>query len=252
MSRVLAALDTSAASRPVLATALVLGSHLGAEVEVVHVLEDGGHAVRDLAAEAGVPFHARTGPTVAALVAAASEPDVVTMVLGARATETGRRPAGRVALAVVTQLDKPVVVVPPHLATPGRLERVLVPLDDTRETAEALRETIEFARGRRFEVVVLHVHEEGALPLFEDQPQHELESWAQEFLARNCPGARELRLERRVGSPADQLLDVAREADVDLIALGWSRRLDPGRAAVVRETLAESHVSLMLVSVEPS
>lgn len=247
MSRVVAALDASTAAQPVLATAVALAGHLGAQVEAVHVLEGTAEAIRDLAASLVVPLRACSGAPVPVLVAAASEPDVVVLVLGARSRRDGPRPAGHVALACATRLDKPVVLVPPELAAPGRLERVIVALDDTEHKAAALRDTIVLARRCGLDVVVLHVHEEASLPFFEDQPQHELPSWSREFLVRNCPHAHELRLERRVGRASELLLRVACELEADLIALGWSRRLEPGRATVVRETLAASAVSVMLV-----
>jgi nucleotide-binding universal stress UspA family protein len=41
MSKVLAAIDNSAAARPVLASAAALADLLGAELEAIHVREDG-------------------------------------------------------------------------------------------------------------------------------------------------------------------------------------------------------------------
>jgi len=249
VTRVVAALDASAAAGPVLATARALAKHLGAAVDAVHALEDGNEAPRAVATRAKLTLRTLRGPTVPTLVRVARAADVDMLVLGARGTEAGARPAGSVALAIVAALDKPVVVVPPHLAHPGRLERVLVPLDDTEATAGALRATIEFARSCELDVVVLHVHVVERLPLFEDQPQHERASWATEFLARNCPPGHELRFERRVGRPEEVLLRVAVETDVDLIALGWSQDFSAGRAAVVRATLARSSVPVLLVPV---
>lgn len=250
MSRVIAAVDSSAAARPVLDTAAALARLLGAELEALHVREDGDFAPRAQAAAVGVPLRAVRGPTVPSLVEAAKPGDVVAMVLGARGTPVGRRPAGHTALEVAAALPKPLVIVPPSVAHPGRLRRLLVPLDGSAATAAALRGTIEFARGCALEVVVLHVLDEASLPPFEDQPQHEAASWAREFVARHCPcPPEELQLEVRVGSPSDHVLHVAAEADVDLVALGWSQDLSEGRAAVVRETLAKSAVPVLLVPV---
>jgi nucleotide-binding universal stress UspA family protein len=250
MSRVVAAIDSSAAAQPVLATAAAMAALLGAELEALHVREDGDLAPRAQAGAAGVPLRTVRGPTVPSLVEAAKPADVVTMVLGARGTPAGRRPAGHTALEVATVLSKPLVIVPPSLAHPGRLLRLLVPLDGSAATAAALRGTIEFARGCALEVVVLHVQDEASLPPFEDQPQHETAAWASEFVARHCPcPPEELQLELRVGSPPDYVVRVAEEADVDLVALGWSQDLSEGRAAVVRETLAKSAVPVLLVPV---
>ncbi len=248
MTKVIAAIDSSAAARPVLAAAAAIGGLLDAEVEALHVREDGDRAPRAQAQAAGLSLRTIAGPTVAGIVRAARPEDVVAVVLGARGTPGGRRPAGRTALEVITALGKPLVIVPPSAARPDRLLRILVPLDGTKETAEALQGTITLARGRELEVVVLHVHDEASLPPFEDQPQHETETWAREFLARHCPcPPEELRLELRIGSPPDYVVRVAREADVDLVALGWSQDLSPGRAAVVRATLARSPVPVLLI-----
>jgi nucleotide-binding universal stress UspA family protein len=126
---------------------------------------------------------------------------------------------------------------------------VLVPLDGTSVTATALTETIALARDAEVEVNVLHVHEEDSLPLFSEQPQHETESWAREFLARYCPTADLGRLHLRVGRPSEHVVRVAQETDTDLIALGWAQDFSPGRAAVVREALERSRISVLLVPV---
>jgi hypothetical protein len=93
------------------------------------------------------------------------------------------------------------------------------------------------------------VHDEGSLPPFTDQPQHETESWAREFLARYCPGVELERLHLRVGWPGENIVRVARELEVDMIALGWAQDLSPGRAAVVRAALERSSVPALLVPV---
>ena len=253
MSKVIAAIDSSAAARPVLGAAAAISELMQAELVALHVREDDDPAPRAQARAAGVTLQTVAGPTVAGIVEAARPDDVVAVVVGVRGTPAGRRPAGRTALEVMTALEKPLVVVPQSAAHPENLRRILVPLDGTAATAEALRETIELARGREVEVVVLHVHDEASLPPFEDQLQHETESWAREFRARHCPWPpEELRLEVRVGSPPDYVVRVAADADVDLIALGWSQDLSAGRAAVVRETLARSVVPVLLVPLGPA
>jgi hypothetical protein len=56
------------------------------------------------------------------------------------------------------------------------------------------------------------------------------QAWEQEFLARYCalPGAR---LELRSGAAAEYVAKVAGAEQAYMIALAWSQRLDPGRAA---------------------
>jgi len=60
-----------------------------------------------------------------------------------------------------------------------------------------------------------------------------------------------VRLETRVGRTDELVPLVAAECDCDLIALGWSRELGPGRARVVRSTLERSRVPVALIPVRP-
>jgi nucleotide-binding universal stress UspA family protein len=249
MNTILAAIDNSAAARPVLAVATALGDLLGLAVEALHAREDGERGARAAAAAAGVPLSSTTKPVIPALVEAGSSERVVGVVLGARGADTGRRPAGHVALQLALSLPKMLVVVPPAAPVPSEIRRILVPLNGRRTTAVALAETLMLASHHEIELVVLHVHEPETLPLFTDQRQHELESWAQEFLRRHCPYPENVQLEVRIGIPGENVLRVADETNADLIALGWSQDLSPGRAAVVREVLERSPVPVLLVPV---
>lgn len=250
MTKILAAIDNSASARPVLEVASALADLLDAEVEAVHARENGEHTARAAAAAAGVPLRSIRKPVAAALLEAGSEPDVVAMALGARGVDAGRRPAGHVALELVLSLPKPVAVVPPEAS--GALRRILVPLDGREETAVALARTLMLAVRREVELIVLHVYDEASIPLFSDQRQHELESWAAEFLRRHCPCPELVRLETRVGTPGENVLQVAEETGADLIALGWSQDLGPGHAAVVRAALERSRVPLLLIPTGPT
>lgn len=248
MTTVIAAIDNSAAARPVLAAASELAALLSADVEALHVREDGDRIAAAAAAAAHVPLRELADPPVESLVAAATGLEVSALVLGARAMPAVPTPLGHVALEVMTSLAKPLVVVPPEVRLPFALRRMLVPLDGTRETAVALGEVIGLARDSRVEVVVLHVHDERSLPPFSDQPQHETAAWEREFLCRCYPGIPDdLRLELRVGAPGESIIRVADEVDADLIALGWSQDLSPGRAVVVREVLGRSRAPVLLV-----
>lgn len=244
--KILAAIDNSPAARPVLAVACSLGRVLDVEVEALHVREDGEQTARAAAASAGVLLRSIEKPVIPALIEAGRSPDVLYVALGARGVVAGPRPAGHVALELAHSLPKPLVVVPPDASATGTLRRILVPLDGRRTTAAALAETLMLASRHELEVIVLHVHEEESIPLFTDQRQYELESWAQEFLRRHCPYPERVRLEVRIGMPGENVLHVAEETAADLIALGWSQDLRPGHAAVVRAALERSPVPLLL------
>ena len=252
MSRVVAAIDNSADARPVLAAAATIARLLRADLEAVHVREDGCLAARAAATAAGISLEellANELPAskIRALLEAAEPIDVEAMVVGARATRIGPLPAGHVALGLIVSLRKPLMVVPPHAVVAEQFRRILVPLDGTPATAAALARTIELAHDSEVDVVALHVHTEHTLPLFSEQPQHEFEVWRREFLARNCPHPDNVRLEVRVGIPGEHVLRAAAENKADLIALAWAQNLDEGRATVVREALERSDVPILLL-----
>jgi nucleotide-binding universal stress UspA family protein len=148
---------------------------------------------------------------------------------------------------VVRDATKPVVVVP-EMAELSRpmISRVLVPLDGTPEAAGAVARTVALFAGAGVDVVVLHVFDASTVPRFWDQAAHARRAWEEEFMTRFCaqPGAR---LELRSGTAGQQVVDVAATEGVDLITLGWSQRLDPGRAQTVRRTVLEAAVPVMLV-----
>ena len=250
MKRVIAAVDESLATAPVLATASALAVALSASVEALHVSGGSADVVRWQCDHAGVPLRVVLGETVERLAAAAREPDVVTLVLGARGRPSGR-PLGATAFDVSTSVDAPVVIVPPDV-TPQRASlRILVPLSGTLASARAPRRLVDFAQPDKVEVVVLHVHDVASLPLFTDQPQHDARAWATEFLARYCPSdPARVRFIERVGSPEEEVPAVAEEVAADLVALGWGRVLEAGRAPVVRALLDRGRVPVALIPVE--
>lgn len=148
---------------------------------------------------------------------------------------------------IVRQVSKPVIVVPATKSgSPPSVSRALVPLDGTPEAAGAVAEVVELFANAGLDLLVLHVFDASTTPPFWDQAAHARREWEQEFLARHCavPGAR---LALRSGTPDEQVVDVAAEEHVDLITLGWSQHLAPGRAQTVRRTIADASVPVMLV-----
>jgi nucleotide-binding universal stress UspA family protein len=251
MRKVIAALDNSLAATPVLATALALGRMLGAAVEPVHVQTNDDRVARGAAEAAGLTLRTLRGSVVDRLSEVGEREDTAALVLGARGTPLGRRPLGSTALAVAGSLPKPIVIVPPEAKCEPVFRRALVPMEAAVSPALTPRAIVELAEGAELDVVVLHVHEEDSLPLFTDQPQHEQAAWAREFLRRYCPwGISVVRLEVRVGRSEELVPLVAEQTEADLIALGWSQQLEPGRAPVVRGTLERARTPVMLVPVE--
>jgi nucleotide-binding universal stress UspA family protein len=249
MSTVVAAIDNSAAAGRVLETAGTLARYLGWRVEAVHVREDGAVGARAAAAAASVELTELTGSPTQRLHEVAGRGDVTAFVLGAR-DFAGVGLFGSTAVELVTGIDKPVVVLPPAAEALHTLRRVLIPLDATNASADALRRGIELLAEAEVEIVILHVGFGESLPMFEDQPQHETDAWMEEFLRCFCPVAPDsVTFELRTGRPGERVLEVAAELEADLIALGWRQDFTAGRAAVVREVLERSPVPVVLFPV---
>jgi nucleotide-binding universal stress UspA family protein len=239
MSVVLAALDNSLAANPVLVAARAVARVLGARVEAVHVLTESDRAAQNAAEAAGVPLRVSSGQVVQRLVEAGHAPEVAAVVVGARGSTGTGNPLGSTALAVVTSLQRPVVVVPANALVAAALRRVLVPLEGTISTSLAPRSIIELAAAAALDVTVLHVDEDG---------EESVE--AEEFLGRYCPwGIGSVRLERRAGKREELVPLVAEELQSDLIVFGWAQQLSEGRAPVVRAALERSTIPVMLFPV---
>jgi nucleotide-binding universal stress UspA family protein len=248
VTRVLAAIDSSAAARPVLSAAKAVAELLGADVEALHVRERTWATAEAAADAAGMRLRLLSGRTLERIIQEAGRPDVAAVVLGARATPGGARPAGHVATRIATSSRKPIVVVPPDCHVPVRLRRILVPLEAVMATASAVDSVVLAAVTGGAEVVVIHVLTERALPPFTDQPQHEVDAWTNEFRRRYCDHP-EVRLEVRMGVPRERILAFAEEVQADAIILAWSQRLVAERATLVRSVLEHSRIPVILVPV---
>jgi nucleotide-binding universal stress UspA family protein len=234
----------------VLSMAKLLGDLLSASVEGVHVGDEASPEILEAARSAGVPLRVVPGDPIQQIVEGMSSSAVVGGVVGARQKPAGPRPVGSTALEVITRVDKLVAVVPPRAIVPSPgIGCILVPLDGTPTSAAAVQVLSETCARSGVEIVVLHVFDSSTMPSFWDQPFHEAEAYASEFLARFMaqPGAR-ARL--RTGVPGEGVLDAATREPVDVIALGWSQHLDPGRAEVVRQVLSEALIPVLLVPSE--
>jgi len=249
VTRVLAAIDDSAAAQPVLAMARALTAVWDAEVEAIQVQEDGGTTARAAADAAHLQLHLLPDGDVATqLERASAKSDVAAIVIGARGLPAGRRPAGHVLWDLITRCDKPLVVVPPDANVQPEICRVVVALEGSLSSSKGAAPIMELAAGTPLELTAVHVDDETTLPRFSDQMQHETAAFADEFLARY--GTECASLELRVGTPAEEVLRTAEKLHASLIAVAWSRQLAPGRARVVRYLLEHSHIPLLLLPVE--
>jgi len=224
MTHVLAVLGGGTADVSVTGTAEVLAEIAHAQVRRVSL-------AADLSAEeaAAAVLHALHSPSGVLAVLAGDEPS---------------QPIWR---RVVQRSARPVILVPS--AARGRqrqIRRVLVPLDGTAESAAAVAETVEQLARAGVDLVVLHVFDAETVPRFWDQAAHARRAWEEEFLARYC-AQHGVRLELRSGVAGEHVLEVAEAERADMIALGWSQQLDPGRARTVRRAVLDGAVPVMLV-----
>jgi hypothetical protein len=215
MSLLLAAIDDSAATAPVIAVAQWFGGLFDLEVVALHVSEDGsGTTARATADAAGVKFEIREGDPACAIRQAAGDDDVLAIAIGARALPGNQVPAGHVALDVIRRVAKPVIVVPPDVRVPAgdRPLRLLAPVDAERASASALRQVLDAMHLPDLEVVLLHVFDAQHVPMFANHGTGDVEMWCEELMRRNAPAQEaQTRVEWRVGHPAHTILAVERE-----------------------------------------
>lgn len=150
-------------------------------------------------------------------------------------------------LEVASRTHTPVVAVPPDTVAPDRVSTLLVAMEGSTASSEALRRTLSLSAGAGLDLVVVHVDEE--VPPFTDQVQHESDAYLQEFVARHGPGLRDVRIELRIGAPADEVLAAIDMVGPDLVAVGWPHPGGADRGEVAREILAHCPVPLLLVPV---
>ncbi len=247
MTRVVAAIDNSAAARAVLTVGRAVATSLGADLEAVHVLEDGHETATSSAREAGLTLRTLAGAPADALATEADRADVVAMVLGLRDRTSGPRPAGHLVLDVTRRTDTPLVAVPPDVGPIDHVSTVLVAVEGSPTSSHALRWALALPEWTGLDLVVVHVDVE--VPPFTDQVQHEADAYLQEFVSRHGPGLRDARVELRIGVPSEEVLAVIASIAPELVVVGWPRTAGPERGAVAREILTRCPVPLLLVPV---
>jgi len=137
------------------------------------------------------------------------------------------------------------------------IKRVLVPLEGSPSSSEAMRRAEEgfCAKGR--ELIALHVVtsdvplEPGSLPAprMMDQEHYEWTSWREEFTMRfsQCPQGGRHRTIVRVGDPREVIQQEALELGADVIVAAWSHSLAEGHCERVRALLEGTPCPLLLV-----
>lgn len=223
MSQVLAVTAAGPPHTPVAETAAVLGHLVRAQVQRLRLAK-------------GLDSEQETAVVLSAL----DDPSTELCVLAAQPS------ADSVCWQVVQRATKPIVLVPKDAVLRTTIGRVLLPLDGTAESAAAVAQAVELFARAGVDLVVLHVFNSSTTPRFWDQTAHATRAWSEEFLSRNVT-ATGAHLELRTGSPGEHVVDVADTVKADLITLGWSQQLDPGRARTVRRTVLAASLPVLLV-----
>jgi len=253
MAKVLAALNDSLATRPVLEAALGLGRLFAADVEAIHIGQEDGQTATLLAQAAGVPFRRVVGEVVPTILGALDAPNIAALAIGCRGSTMGRRPAGHVTLQILTRATKPVVVVPPQATRTWQhsLRRVVIPLDDTSESSAACGAFFAgCAAGVELDVTAIHVVDDANAPALLNEPGYDVAAWRRSFQQRNCPDVQ--RLEWRVGDAAQEIGDLCVSAAPDLIVLSFAGTLDTSRGEVIRELLRRASSPMLVMPVRRS
>ncbi len=228
--------------------AVVLGAILDEPVELIHISRrDEAARDKELGVLEGQEVRLISGPLLATAQRVIAEEGVSAAVFGMRQDRREGAPSALL-IAVLAWSATPIVVVPQAAVVPqpGGLRRVLVPLDGTADSTAAVAAAKTLLAGDTGEVVPLHVFDQTTVPTFWDQPQHEATVWSEEFVRRTAPdgGAP---LELRAGDAAAAVLEAATARRADVLVLAWRRTVEPGRAKVVRQVLAEAHIPVVLL-----
>ncbi len=251
MSYVLAAIDDSAATAPVIAVAQWFAALLDIEARALHITgDDTGATARAVADAAGVRLAVGHGDVVSMVCSAADNAEVRAVAIGARGVPASTTPAGHVALDLVCGIARPVLVVPPDARVPsGTSARVLAPVDEHLASSAALRDLLTQMRPADTEVLLLRVFDAEHVPPFANHGTYDADAFAQELKRRSIASlAIASRVETRVGHPAHTILAAERELACDLIVLTWSRYISDHHASVVRRLLAHSTTPLILLA----
>jgi len=141
-------------------------------------------------------------------------------------------------------------VIPPEADPCPLIRRVLVPLEGTEATSVASRPLGQAALDAGLDVQALHVRTPETVPVSIEPSTSGDPAWARDFLARYCDWGRDsVSLLTRIGHPEELVPEAVWECGSDLVVLGWSQRLTPGRAGVVQSVLGEASVPVVLTPV---
>jgi nucleotide-binding universal stress UspA family protein len=246
----------------------------GSGVDALLEIERGTHRYLEQVAEgiAGVPVETAVlhGQPAAQLVEYLDTLEQPLVVMSSHGRSGFRRMAlGSVTAQVVRAAHAPVMLVRvaedgAGVEVPGRIRRVLVPLDGSDFSEHALRATYELVTSKDVAIHLLRVPEVAAYPAtmygaasyetietYMDAVQTEAERYLTgiaDELKREHEG--EVTWEVRQGAPAIAILEAAREFNADLIAMASHGRTGFRRflmGSVAEEVLRDAHLPVLIV-----
>jgi nucleotide-binding universal stress UspA family protein len=243
MKRILACVDDSPLAPDVLATARSLARRNDATVDALTVT--GPRPLSPTPASPPGPTRSLEGDPIQTLLRELGAPDVEMAVIGARSIHSKPAALGHVARAIISTSSVPLVVVPPGARPLPADEPVtmLLPLDGHVVSDSIVPLAHRLVRDVD-RVIVLHVFDSDNVPMFVASGQEQA-TFARDFLAKHA-GKLPVESEMRIGRVSAEILDVARQAQVDVILLCWDQDLGVGRADVVQRLIAESPVPVIL------
>jgi len=246
---ILAAVSSSLSCSPVLGFAQLFATALDSRVCAIHVVEDHqSEMIGDLAFRAGAGLRVVDGDPVEEILRAADHPDVALVVIGTHDLFNSPGP-GHLTREIAMRHRGPVLVVPANAAVPAALSRILVPLEGTDETRDAISTLLDRCTfGPETEIVTLHAFTIDDLPPFSDHEPHTSDAWVEAFREVYVPDrARSTRLEMRCGNADRAVIEVADSIDANVIAVSWSQDLTGDHARVVNALLANPTRATLLV-----
>ncbi len=235
MKQILAFVNHSATASRVSAVAALFADRLDAELDLVTIGE---------ANDVDPTVRLVRGEVVPTMLAEIAECKPALTVIGERGVPFTSEPIGDIAKQLLTRSVVPVMVVPPNapasfgVSTEERPLRVLVPLDGTRETDEAVVGLVEQLAAVDVELLAVHVLDQSSIPGSIDTA-HDVNVLASEFGLLHIPVAKRIAL--RLGDPARHILDYIASAQDDGRAHRRRRRrlgAEPGAGSGPRREAA--------------
>lgn len=196
------------------------GERAVAEKRMVELLKS--EAFRDLKTEVAIQA-GFIWPVLAKMV---EDRKIDLMVLGTH----GRGPIKRLLLGSVADeicrhAPCPVITIGPHVAsTGGKIEKILFATDFSDGSLHALYYALAFAEEHDARLILLHVVQAPNLPVdVSEQMITESERKLRSLISPETEPAKRPIFVTLLGSPADQILSLARREEVNLIAMGMHK-----------------------------